>query len=390
MGLQQNLGDFGRDLRTRIDGMTELIQNIAIRIRQPVVRLPNVDFAGKVCIVTGGNAGIGRATAEAMVARGARVIIACRDKARADTAAKALSATSPIEGCQSHPVEVQPLDLACLKSVKSFASSFNARGLPLALLICNAGIMAPPQRLITQDGLEQQFQVNYLGHWLLIHELLAGQRHIRSSDHQHRHQRNSHAQADRLQSDQQQPDQRHKSGHGLQQGSEQGARVVMLTSLTYKAGRIRFDDLDAKRSYSGFHRYSDSKLAEVLAVRQFAQRMTRTAVSNSGIRDTIVAVHPGLLQTELARKWLHNGCPRLLQPLCIPIVDFLFSRTFLPPEYAVQSVMHAATAPANMVHGKYIARSKEVSTARNARDDITAKKLWDTSCHLTGISLDAM
>lgn len=48
MGLQQNLGDFGRDLRTRIDGMTELIQNIAIRIRQPVVRLPNVDFAGKV------------------------------------------------------------------------------------------------------------------------------------------------------------------------------------------------------------------------------------------------------------------------------------------------------------------------------------------------------
>ena len=119
-------------------------------------------------------------------------------------------------------------------------------------------------------------QVNYLGHWLLIHELLAGQRHIRSSDNQHHHQKFSHAQADRLQSDQQQPDQRRSSGHGLQQGSEQGARVVMLTSLTYKAGRIRFDDLDAKCSYSGFHRYSDSKLAEVLAVREFAQRMTRS------------------------------------------------------------------------------------------------------------------
>lgn len=135
-------------------------------------------------------------------------------------------------------------------------------------------------------------QVNYLGHWLLIHELLAGQRHIRSSDHQHRHQRNSHAQADRLQSDQQQPDQRHKSGHGLQQGSEQGARVVMLTSLTYKAGRIRFDDLDAKRSYSGFHRYSDSKLAEVLAVRQFAQRMTR-----SGQTSALAAHHASMHHT---------------------------------------------------------------------------------------------
>ena len=65
--------------------------------------------------------------------------------------------------------------------------------------------------------------------------------------------------------------------------------------------------------------------------------------------DSIVAVHPGLLQTELARQWLHNGCPSLLRPACSPVIDFLFYKTFLPPEYAVQTILHAATAPAKQV-----------------------------------------
>ena len=73
---------------------------------------------------------------------------------------QALSTTETPEGCEGYPVEVGSLDLASLDSVRSFASSFNARGLPLALLICNAGIMAPPKRLVTKDGFEQQFQVH--------------------------------------------------------------------------------------------------------------------------------------------------------------------------------------------------------------------------------------
>lgn len=75
---------------------------------------------------------------------------------------QALSTTQPLDGCTSYPVETGSLDLASLDSVRSFASGFNARGLPLALLICNAGIMAPPHRLVTKDGLEQQFQVRNL------------------------------------------------------------------------------------------------------------------------------------------------------------------------------------------------------------------------------------
>ena len=73
-----------------------------------------------------------------------------------------LNRVRPLEGCQTCPVEIGSLDLASLDSVKAFASKFNARSLPLALLICNAGVMAPPKRLETQDGCEQQFQVKLL------------------------------------------------------------------------------------------------------------------------------------------------------------------------------------------------------------------------------------
>ena len=65
--------------------------------------------------------------------------------------------------------------------------------------------------------------------------------------------------------------------------------------------------------------------------------------------DSIVAAHPGLLQTELAHKWLHNGCPRFLRPVGLPVIDFLFPKVFLPPEYAVQTILRAATDPAEKV-----------------------------------------
>lgn len=65
--------------------------------------------------------------------------------------------------------------------------------------------------------------------------------------------------------------------------------------------------------------------------------------------DSIVAAHPGLLQTELALKWLHNGCPRFLRPVGIPVINFLFPRVFLPPEYAVQTILQAACAPHDVV-----------------------------------------
>lgn len=313
------------------------------------------------------------------------MILACRDRSRAEAAAKKLNGIKPLQGCQNYPVQVSPLDLASFDSVRAFASNFNARSVPLAVLICNAGVMAPPNRLETQDGCEQQFQVNYLGHWLLTHQLLAGQQQLRKS------QTSQPAQQTQQQSHVGPSKQHHSSVLGRVAGSKQqsqheagcgdrkGTRVVMLTSMTHSAGRIRFDDLHAKQGYNGFHRYADSKLAILLAVREFAKRMDR----RTDRVDSIVAAHPGLLQTDLARKWLHNGCPRLLRPFGIPIIDFLFPRVFLPPQYAVQTILHAATAPDDTVHGRYVANSKVVKPAKTAQDDAVARRLWDVSCELT-------
>ncbi|KAF5835933.1 hypothetical protein DUNSADRAFT_6644 [Dunaliella salina] len=134
-----------------------------------------------VCVVTGGNAGIGLATAEALAKRGAHVVLACRSKARGMAAAQALEQRCvPLPGCGPPRVEFMEIDLASLTSVRSFCKAFNARKLPLHLLVANGGVVSPAARSQTKDGLEMQFQVNFLSHWLMVHLLLAEQRERRS------------------------------------------------------------------------------------------------------------------------------------------------------------------------------------------------------------------
>lgn len=130
-------------------------------------------------------------------------------------------------------------------------------------------------------------QVNYLGHWLLTHQLLAGQQQLRNArasankgHSAHQDQQSKNSAGSRLKHDQ---EMYHVAtvGNSQQQqqlagaGEVQGTRVVMLTSMTHSAGRIKFDDLHARKSYSGFHRYADAKLAILLAVREFAKHMKR-------------------------------------------------------------------------------------------------------------------
>lgn len=135
-------------------------------------------------------------------------------------------------------------------------------------------------------------QVNYLSHWLLTHQLLAGQQQLRKS--QVRASSSQPAQQTQQSAPNwQQEDMRHISGsdaaagsrqqsqHGFGGGEAQGTRVVMLTSMTHSAGRIKFDDLHAKKEYNGFHRYADAKLAILLAVREFAHRLDRQVASGT-------------------------------------------------------------------------------------------------------------
>ncbi|KAK9824442.1 hypothetical protein WJX72_010272 [[Myrmecia] bisecta] len=339
----------------RLVGAAELLDNVKVNLRKR--RNPEESGAslqGKVCLITGGNAGVGKATAEAFASRGARVILACRSLQRGAAAAQDVEAVQALPGCSKSGVEVQELDLASLDSVRSFAAHFNAAEPQLDVLVCNAGVMAPPKRLQTPDGMEMQFQVNHLAHWLLLTQLIQGQR---------ARLRRQHTKL------------RPGSGSGPQ-GPQVGLRVLLLTSMTHLGGRLDFGDLQAIKSYNGFDRYAASKLANVLTVKELQRRLDRNPRPDGG-RDVAVAVHPGLVDTTLARTWFRNGCPRFLAPLGLPILERLFPYCLIPTALAAQTVLFAATAPASQVAGAYVADCRVAKTSRTANDAKLAKRLWD-------------
>lgn len=124
--------------------------------------LPTLTRCGRrlqVCVVTGGNAGIGFATAAKLAERGAHVVLACRSAERGRAAAAELSRRPPLPGHTRGRVDFAQLDLCSLSGVRSFVHDFNRSHRRLDVLVCNAGIMSPPSRLVSPDGLELQFQV---------------------------------------------------------------------------------------------------------------------------------------------------------------------------------------------------------------------------------------
>ena len=204
------------------------------------------DQSGRVALITGANTGLGFETARALAARGATVVLACRDEAKMAEAARRLPGR----------VETLRLDLASLASIRAAAGAF--RHPRLDLLINNAGLMIPPHGL-TEDGFELQFGVNHLGHFALTGLLL-----------------------DRL-------------------IPAPGSRVVTVSSNGHRRGDIHFDDLTFARGYDPMTAYRQSKLANLLFTYEL-QRRLRAA----GAPTVALAAHPGAARTELMRHspWL--------------------------------------------------------------------------------------
>jgi NAD(P)-dependent dehydrogenase (short-subunit alcohol dehydrogenase family) len=223
---------------------------------------PVVDLSGHVAIVTGGNAGIGLTSARKLAERGATVIIATRDARRGADAANLLRAAAarPLPGCQPGAVEDARLDLSSLDSVRSFARQFNASGRPLSLLLCNAGVMSPPERRSTSDGLELQLQTNAIGHFLLAHELLAHQRRQRRARASGSGSGGAAAVAAAADATTERPS---PSTLALAPPGR-GTRVVVLSSLTHHAGPAQWSDKQSLQRYGPFVSYALSKLAGVV------------------------------------------------------------------------------------------------------------------------------
>ncbi|WP_437597052.1 SDR family oxidoreductase [Sorangium sp. So ce590] len=204
---------------------------------------------GKICVVTGGNTGIGKETARGLAQRGATVVLACRDVNKGEAARDDIARTTG-----RGDVAVIALDLGSKASVRAFGEELRAKHDRLDVLVNNAGVW-PRSRSTTKDGLEATFGVNHVGTSLLTQELLPLLKRSAPS------------------------------------------RIVVLSSAVHYRGQMGWDDLQfERRKYSAFAAYCQSKLANVLFTRALSRRLEGTGV-------TVNAVHPGVVATELSRDY---------------------------------------------------------------------------------------
>lgn len=286
------------------------------------------DQTGKTIIVTGANTGLGLSDARLLAQKGAAVILACRNIEKGEAAAQSIRAIVP-----NADLRVWALDLSSMASVREFAARCEKECERVDVLINNAGVMMPP-KMETADGFELQFGTNHLGHFLLTGLLLP------------------------------------------LLNKAPAPRVVSLSSIAHRSGRIDFDNLNAERGYSKWKAYAQSKLACVMYAVEFQRRLER-----SGSKIISVAAHPGATKTELARYGV--------------LMSFMMwlMRAQTPDEGAMPT-LRAATDPAvkggeyygpagfNGLHGPAVLEKPVPRTF----DTTVAERLWQVSEKMTGIT----
>jgi NAD(P)-dependent dehydrogenase (short-subunit alcohol dehydrogenase family) len=291
------------------------------------------DQSGRVAIVTGANSGLGVATARDLARAGATVVLACRSTAKADQAAASIRADVP-----NAALEVAPLDLADLASVREFAEHRAAPGLAVDLLINNAGIMAAPRRL-TKDGFESQFGTNHLGHFALTGLMLPALLRARAP------------------------------------------RVVTVSSHLHRSGTMHFDDLQGERKYSRWGAYGQSKLANLMFCFELQRRATE-----AGAPLLSVAAHPGYASTNLQFAATDRFYEKAIGWIGNRVVAQSADMGALP-------TLYAATVP-DLPGGTFVGpggRSQQrgyptvVTAARKAYDEDAWRRLWEMSEGLTGV-----
>ncbi len=292
------------------------------------------DLQGKTIIVTGGNSGLGYESVKAFAQKGARVVLACRNVEKGEKAEHEISKDDP-----SCDIQVMQLNLANLASVEAFAKQFSEEHKRLDLLLNNAGIMATPD-IKTDDGFEAQLGTNHLGHFALTGHLLPLLKATPKS------------------------------------------RVVNVSSLAHKAGKIDFSDLmfENKRKFTPMRAYGQSKLANLL----FTYELQRFFEANN-IDCIAAAAHPGGSNTRLANHfetgWLMTQVSKMARGAMQPAAKGALPQIRASVDASVKGGDYFGPYGIGELFGYPVL----VSPTKAAKNVADARKLWEASEALTNV-----
>ena len=289
------------------------------------------DMSDMVCVVTGANSGIGKATATELARLGARVVMVCRDQGRGREAQSEIRATVQ----KAHPsredtVDLRIADLGVQEEVYHLGETIRADYDRLDVLINNAGVFLD-SREETPDGIEATFAINHLAPFLLTHLVL--------------------------------PRLRETAGRAGE------ARIVTVSSEAHRGASMNFDDLNGETSYNPLQAYAQSKLANILFTHELSRRL-----QNEGV--VANAVHPGVVNTNI---WRGSGW--------ISRIARLFSWLYKRPEEGARGVVYLAASPeVEGVTGQYFKETEVVNPSPEAYDEKVEARLWKISREMTGLA----
>ncbi|KAJ3215974.1 hypothetical protein HDU67_010130 [Dinochytrium kinnereticum] len=305
------------------------------------------DVAGRYIIITGASAGVGKLSAEILAKKGAHVIMACRSVKKAQGVVEEIRKKGVTDG----RLDVMELDLANLKSVRSFAAEFTKRNLPLHILMNNAGVMAVPKFTLTVDNIEMQTASNHVGHFYLTNLLL--------------------------------PILRRTAADAKKSGDMFGVRIVNLSSMAhlFPFPMVDFDSINQPKGYFSYAVYSQTKRMNILFTRELQKRVD-TMEDEFGILDNIYvnAVHPGVVQTELYTNaqfvtgWSFNLFAYLAM---IPPLQGALTQLYC--------AAHSDVSKGAGIKGQYLIPTGQITRpAGIVLDEELAVKLWTWSEKLLG------
>ena len=288
------------------------------------------EMKGKICIVTGSNSGIGKETALALAKMGATVVMVVRSQERGEKAQREI-----IRQTGNNSVDLMICDISSMNSIRRFAKEFKNKYKRLDVLVNNAGAMFN-KREVTPEGFERTLAINYLGPFLLTHELL-----------------------DLLK-------------------SSAPSRVINVSSGLAKNGTVDLDDLQSEKNYRGTKAYSqvrapvyaNTKLMVMLFTYELAERLKGTGVTANVLMPGFVATNLGKNSGSLSSSLMF----KMVRPMQVS-----------PRKGAETSVYLASSSEVTNVTGKCFAKKKETTTCPASYDENLQKQLWKRTEIMLGL-----